>query len=306
VPPPRRRSRTRHLAVAGVVALTAVTLLGSRLAHDRWLRTPEGINASHGTHLRPYTQGFKLVGVQRVPASGSLRIPAAPHEVIAPICTHFTLKSQSTWARIGDSQGHDMGPFPCAEQSAQRYYLSALDDTYTIRPPRNGGDDFLVARYARVPWDKYPVATGDFDVEHDQTMQSVLGLRQNKPAASGRTVTLRGTNGVATAVVPLPAAVSGTDLYVTGLLSPTSTGEFRITLGGHSITYCDALSVDSPWCRFYDRHVPQVQLFTSYEYVAMNGHRDPSTAARTLRVEVHHARGPWTLTIRFDRFRNSS
>lgn len=299
---PRRRSRKRYAAVAAVLALTAAAPIGSQIQHNSWLRTPAGINASHGTHLHAYTQGYMLVSVDRVPIGGSLQVKAAPGEAVAPICRHFSLKSQSTWARVGDRLNRNIEAFPCASESASHYYFQGLGEAFTFSPPASKAEGLLLGRYLRLPWDKYPVAKSNFIVEHDLTMQSVTKY-VGRPTTFGRTITLHGTTGTAGAVIPLPAMAPDTNLDLTGVFSPTTTGEYKITLGGEPVVFCDAVAQRSPWCRMYDHHVAQIPIIQGG--ASGDGDTKP-TDARTLRIDARHASGPWTLQVRYVRVPTSN
>lgn len=305
VSPPRRHSRRRYVAVAAVLVIGAAAPIAAQVQHDRWLRTPEGINASHGTHFHAYTQGFKLVGVQRIPANTSRAVVStSAREAIALGCAHFTTTSQAGWPRIDDGAGDGPEPFACAQQSAKRYFLRAAAGKTIVTATRAGHQEIAVARYESVAWDRYPVAQKDFEIQEDQTLSSLLKNRvgPQPAAASGRTVTMTGTNGVFTGRVRLPAPADGTELYLTGLLSPTSTGRYKITVDGERQLHCGALNDDpDTWCELGDHYVPQLPIYSGWSATA------PGPASRrgsaVVRVEARDAHGPWKLQLQYSRYR---
>lgn len=301
VRPPRRHSRRRYVAVATILALTVAAPVGSQLQHDRWLRTPAGINASHGTHFRAYTQGYKLVDVQRVPVGSTrtLRLPADDAVVLE--CPK--VKSPADEARapvVGD--GQDTYPAWCNDSADDLYELMPATSVLSVHARPLGGRPVYVADYRPVSWNDYPVATGNFRVENDMTLLELAqGISQTPPVRTGQTLTMHGTNGVFNATVQRPSGASNTSLLLSMLLSPTTTGWYRVTVDGQSMTECGVVS-QSDWCRIYDAYVPQIsQSWTQDAGGAFTP--EASSGPAEVTVEVRHALGPWKLQMRYDRFR---
>lgn len=298
--PPRRHSRKRYLAAAVVVALTAATPIGSQIAHDRWLKTPAGINTSHGTHFHAYRQGYRLVGVQEVPAGGSRDISAPDGDVITLSCSGFTDRNQASWPLLNSADSQ--GPWLCSKQSAPRYSFVDVQGEATVTAPRAGHHPVLVAVYRPVPWSQYPVARNGFQVEHDHSLDDDERLNFDvAPVRPGRTLTMTGTNGVFSGAVERPPAHGGNVLFLTGLLSPSTTGQFKVDVDGEPMSHCSAGADSSGWCRLYDRYVPQIPFADLYSEGDAS-HTDHG-ALVNVRVEVRDALGPWKLQVRYDVYR---
>jgi len=292
VRPPRRLPRTRYLAAAVVLAVTAAAPIGSQVQHDQWLRTPAGINASHGTHFHAYTQGYQLVGVQRVPAGGVRQLEVPSGQAMALTCNRFSPRNQASWPVL---EGADLNePWPCSKQSTERYLLVWSDgSTTSVRTPKAEQQDVVVGIYQPVSWSKYPVARADFQVEHDKTLESV---RQQwtpgtSPISSGRTLVMEGGNGSYTASIQLPANVKGTVLALSGLFSPTSTGQYKVTVGGDPMLSCSTEPSDQ-WCRLYDHYIPQIPIGSISADNGQPASGSGSEVAR-VRVDVRDAVRPW-------------
>lgn len=303
--PPRRRSRWRYVAAAAVLIVGAAAPIASQVQHDRWLRTPDGINASHGTHFHPFVQGFKLVGVQRVPVGSTRGLATSDGEAIALGCDHLSVKSQSGWPRIKDGDGSQ--PYLCAKETAERYFLFGPDAGASVHVPKAAQQAIDVARYAPVPWSRYPVAQDHFEVEHDVPLNRNARMNyDNSPVHAGRTLTMRGTNGTFTGTVVVPAPVKDSELFMSGLLSPTTTGQYKIEIDGSVVTRCSiagGADPESGWCRLHDRYVPQIPLSDIWG-VGDPGDLAPRSSAK-VKIEVRDALGPWKLEVRYDRYRSS-
>ncbi|MBB2892442.1 hypothetical protein [Flexivirga oryzae] len=162
-----------------------------------------------------------------------------------------------------------------------------------------------VATYRKLAWGEYPVAESNFTVEHDQTLHDVAapatGMgRPVEPTVSGPVLTIRShpgkLNGTFSGTLTVPPEAFNTELEVAGLLSPTTTGRYRIlvdhsspwsTCGAHNVVvYTDS---NERWCELYDRAIPQVSFLESA----------PLGAQRTIpiRITVQHAIGPWQLQV---------
>ena len=305
VRPPRRLPRKRYLAAAVVLAVTAAAPIGSQVHHNQWLRTPAGINASHGTHFHAFTQGYQLADVQRIAAGGSRDIDLSPGDVIVLSCDSFSPRKQSSWPWVdsADSQG----PWACAKQSAERYFFAWIGDGQaSVKAPHTGHEPVIVGVYRPVAWSKYPVARADFQVEHDKTLESVQQqwTPGTSPISSGRTLVMEGGNGSYTASIQLPANVKGTVLALSGLFSPTSTGQYKVTVAGDTPMTCSTEPSDQ-WCRLYDHYVPQIPIGS---ISADNG--QPSSGSGSegekVRVDVRDAVRPWRLELRYDRYRSDN
>lgn len=303
VTPPRRRSRRRYVAAAIVLVVGAAAAIASQAQHDRWLRTPAGINATHGTHFHAYTQGFKLIGVQRVPVGTTRALVTSDGEAIALGCEHLSFKNQSALPRV--TWGGESQVYGCAKQTADRYFLFLPNYGSSVTAPKDGDNEITVARYEPVPWDRYPVAQDHFKVEHDIPLNRNARMNYaDPPVRAGKTVTIRGTNGTFTGTVKIPAPAKNTELFMSGLLSPTTTGQYKIEVDGSAVSDCAIIGTTSDtqggWCRLHDRYVPQVPLSNLW------GVGDPGDAAgkgsAKVKVDVRDALGPWKLEIRYDRY----
>ncbi|RNI24297.1 sigma factor-like helix-turn-helix DNA-binding protein [Flexivirga caeni] len=304
-PASRLISRTRVAAAIGVAAVTIAAVTVSNAAHDSWLRSPAGINATHGTHFHAYTQGYKLVGVQTVTVGATRTInDLAPGGVLALSCARPDPRVPANWPQITD--GTDVPqPYPCAAQSDRRYYLYAPDGVTSVTAPRQGHQEIAVARYVPVPWDRYPVAKSHFDVQHNVPLD--LNAKANfgdSPVRVGETLTMHGTNGTFTGTARVPPSAASTTLFMSGLLSPTTTGQYRIEVGGSPMSDCSipgsADDNDSGWCRIYDRWVPQVPMS---DLGGPDPDIDTHGGSVVVRVQVRDALGPWKLQIRYDRYK---
>ncbi|MBB2892440.1 RNA polymerase sigma factor [Flexivirga oryzae] len=298
VQPPRRHSRKRYIAAAAVIALTAAAPIGSQIAHDRWLNTPAGINASHGTHLRPYIEGYKLVGAQRVPAGAKRELELPSGDVITVACDNFspTKESDAPVVRTAKSTG----AWPCFKQSARFYYFATTEGNATIKAPPQQGHSIIVGIYRPVPWADYPVAQDNFHVVRRATLDTNAKMNFTKPPVRrGKTLVMTGRNGVFTGTVKKPAAARGTTLFLSGLLLPTTTGQYKVEVDGQAVTDCSYTAQDSTWCRFYDRDIRPVPLSPIFGTDTFDSARPGPVKVR---VVVRDALGPWKLQLRYDRY----
>lgn len=300
----RRRSRGRYAAAAAVLAITAAAPISSQVAHDRWLHTPAGINALHGTHFRAYVQGYKLVDVHRVPAGARRPVDVSSGQVIALGCDRLDPTSQAGWPRIRDADG--LQAYPCAKETSHRFYLFSPHGTAMVSAPHGGHQAITVASYQPVPWNRYPVVTGHFEVEHDRKLDLSSPDSDTTPIRAGRTRTLRGTNGTFMTTVQLPPPAKNTELVMNALLSPSTTGQYKVTIDGDVLSDCAPIGASSDgWCRLYDRYVPQLP-FGSMSMVGSPSDPDSSPRTATVRVQVRDALGPWKLQVRYDRYRTAN
>ena len=301
VQPPRRHSRKRYVAAAAVIALTAAAPIGSQIAHDRWLQTPEGINASHGTHLRPYIEGYKLVGVQRVPAGATRKLKLPVHDVITLACD-FSARRQSDLPVL-DTVETD-GASSCFKQSARFYFFTATYGKATVKAPRQKEHPIIVGIYRPVAWANYPVAQDDFHLLRGQPLDTNAKLNfDSPPVRRGKTLVMTGTNGVFTGTVDKPATARGTTLFLSGLLSPTTTGQYKVEVGGEALTDCSYTDAGSTWCRIYDHDIAPVLLTPTFDADSFDAARPGPVEVR---VEVRDALGPWKLQLRYDRYRSQN
>lgn len=303
--PPQRRASWRYIAAAAVVVVGAAAPIASQVHHDRWSRSPEGINATHGTHFHAYVQGFKLVGVQRVPVGATRKLTTPDGEAIALGCDHLSLQNQSEWPHIRGTDGSE--PYPCAKQTAERYFLLEPDTGASLLVPKAAPRAIDVARYKPVPWNRYPVAKDHFTVEHDIKLDRNARLNfGSPPVRSGRTLTMHGTNGTFMGKVTIPPPAKNTRSFLSGLLSPTTTGQFKVEIDGIPATDCtlggSSNATNDGWCRLHDRYVPQIPLL--FESDSGEGGIADERPAR-VKVQVRDALGPWTFQIRYERYRPS-
>ncbi|GGB19563.1 hypothetical protein GCM10011492_06770 [Flexivirga endophytica] len=313
VPPPPRRPWWVYVAVFVVIVLTIASLVITQSWHNDWLRSPEGLNHTHGTHFPAYTQGYKLVAIHDVApgpaediavgASGALALECHPGDRTVSIAVSSDITGTFSQNECGvDADGPNLTP---ARGTALVSISNFNHDTWPI------------AIYRKVPWRDYPVATGRFVVGHPKTLDEARRQTDGSghripPVAAGTVLTMQGTaerpNGTFTGQLDIPASVGLTELDVIGLISPTTTGRFRVRLNGEAPwVSCASFTIarytqqhPDDWCALYDRHIPQVDFSTV----------DPSWSVRSRRVtvelSVQHARGPWSLQVAADRYKRDA
>lgn len=110
---------------------------------------------------------------------------------------------------------------------------------------------------------------------------------------------MTGRNGVFTGTVKKPAAARGTTLFLSGLLLPTTTGQYKVEVDGQAVTDCSYTAQDSTWCRFYDRDIRPVPLSPIFGTDTFDSARPGPVKVR---VVVRDALGPWKLQLRYDRY----
>lgn len=308
VPPPPRRPWWTYVAAVLVITLTVATLVLTQHWHDDWLRTPQGLNHAHGTHFPAYTQGYQLVAIHDVAPGPAVPLDSGSQDAVAIECAKDE-QDQTSIARISSQL---IGNFEssCSAVGGRQHLTPVMGETSLAI------DDFSrrqwpVAVYRKLPWSRYPVARTRFTVEHDKT---VLGGRPKandgnpiSPVTPGKILTLHGAaahpNGTFTTTVALPRGSDSTMPVLSALLSPTTTGQFQLLVGGQSpVTNCGspdqvfyAGRQDYKTCSLVDRQVPQVE----YSWVEI-----PKTGTNmTVRLTVKHALGPWTLQLLVDRYK---
>ncbi|WP_265444273.1 hypothetical protein [Flexivirga meconopsidis] len=308
--PQAARPRWTYAAALVVIVASIASVTIAQVAHNRWLRTPAGLNSSHGTHFPEYVRGYKLVEVR------DLR-PRQPATVRLPKDEAYVVGCP------GDSDGEAFGMpvtidgatdnsytqpcMPQRETNPDFFYLSNTTDLPTqveVTWPSDG--PWPLAVYRKVPWDQYPVATKDFDTSRQLGFDDAQVANENGPVSPLRTgpkLTLSSgsrANGSFTATLRLPAPVAGTQPSVTWTLRATTTGRYRVSLAGRPLSSCFSPTGDS-WCEVFDRVIPPI----GGNSTAPTDQDLVSTSARTaeVRVDVEHAVGPWKLEMRYDRYK---
>lgn len=312
VPPPPRRPWWTYVAAFLVIILTVATLVLTQHWHDDWLRTPEGLNHTHGTHFPAYTQGYQLVAIHDVAPGPAVPLDSGSQDAVAIECAKDE-QDQTSIARISSQL---IGNFEssCSAVGGRQHLTPVMGETSLAI------DDFSrkhwpVAVYRKLPWSRYPVARTDFTVEHDQTLVNLRPTNSHgdpiRPVVAGRVLTLRGTaaqpNGIFTGTISVSAARDSTVPVFAALLSPTTTGQFQLLVGRQSpVTNCGspdqvfyAGRQDYKTCSLVDAQVPQVQY---NDWGGFSG----AGRALTVRFTVKHALGPWTLQLVYDVYRTNA
>jgi len=307
VPPPPPRPWWSYAAAAVVVAVTVSSLWATQTWHDNWLQTAAGLNHSHGTHYPAYTQGYKLVDIHDIAPGPGEALSIDGNGAIMIACAHGESSSSAigrvSSGLIGDYAAHCSTPQVANLTPVSGETLLAIDDFTRAKWP--------VATYKKLSWDEYPVADSDFEVEHDLTLHDVAapvsedGTRI-EPTVSGPVLTIRSQpgklNGTFGGTLTLPRHAFNTEPEVSGLLSPTTTGRFRIMVDFSSPwSTCGTPGVviynrsNDRWCEFYDRTIPQA----SFQQPGPVG--DQKTIP--IRITVQHARGSWQLQVVAGRYK---
>ncbi|WP_446664077.1 hypothetical protein [Flexivirga sp. B27] len=297
-----RRPWWTYVAALLVIAMTATTFVVTGRWHDDWLRTPDGLNHAHGTHFPTYIQGYQLAdirdmtpGIAQDVTTGPAGAVALPCDVVGPM-VRLSVQSNASSDTVGDS---------CLEPGP-RTRLIDVEGRASAMVLGRTRDEFPVGLYRQVPLSEYPIATKDFNVQHDLTLDMLRGeaASDKRPQdASERVVlTLRGTkshhNGTFKGRLLLPPSKGDgppPEAQVVALLSPTTTGRFRVRIDGVPPgTSCGRHSTLTdrqpkiPECVLVDHQVPQVTYF-----------RPVAGIDNWLPVEVtvKDAHGPWTLQV---------
>lgn len=312
VPPPPRRPWWTYVAAFLVVAVTVGTVVITQRWHDDWLKTPNGLNHAHGTHFLAYTQGYKLVDIREV-------VPGPADEFSVRSGSAVTIGCTGLAKGIGMAVSSDLNPGTysfgrdgCSAQQPQTP-LALVSGKTLVSVNDFSRHSWPVAVYQQVPLSEYPVATGHFDVQRNLTLDgqrevtSTTG-RTLVPQTKGTVLTMRGPagrpNGTFRGTLDVPPGTVATNLNVVGLLSPTTTGRYRLRVdhrgpltscGSHrTVTY--GTLPRSTECSLVDHRIPQI---------AFNVVGAQSENARTIPVEitVEDAHGPWTLQFVADRYK---
>lgn len=311
-PPPPRRPWWTYVAALLVVALTVATVVVTQGWHNDWLRTPAGLNHAHGTHFPAYRKGYKLVDIRDVEPGPAEGFSVDSASAVTMDCSMLTrgggmsissdLTGGSYFRQRGDcSNRAHLAPLVHVSGTA----LVSINDFSRDRWP--------VAVYRQVPLREYPVATEDFDVQRNIGIADVRSVQADNgsrltPLRKGIVLTMHGAakqpNGTFRGTLHIPAGTSATTLNVVGLLSPTTTGRFRVQVDHRGpLTTCGNTSSavygtlpKVTTCTLVDHRIPQIEL----NLVSVR-----SEHARTVpvRVSVSDSRGPWTLQLVADRYK---
>ena len=309
VPPPPRRPWWSYVATLLVVAFTVSCLVVTSHWHDDWLHTAAGLNHTHGTHYPAYTQGYKLVGIRNIAPGPAETLEPGANAALAIECT----KEQADRTAVARLSSEISGGFEMScSQAGGRQHLTPTIGSALLAIDDFSRKEWPVAVYRKLTWDEYPVAHKDFVVEHDHTLTSLQPTGDDgdpiPPVTAGRVLTLHGTaakpNGTFTATLTLPRRPDRSVLIFTGLLSPTTTGQFRLRVANSSPwTQCGSTDQifyagreDFRTCSLTDRRVPQVE------------YGDPNAPAEghgsvPVTFTVKHALGPWTLQLVYNSYR---
>ncbi|RNI24295.1 hypothetical protein [Flexivirga caeni] len=315
MPPPPRRTWWTYAAAALVVVVTISSVWIAQTWHDEWLRTAAGLNHAHGTHFPAYTQGYRLVAIHEVAIGPDSEPFTAPHgtAAVAVACSN---------ARVPITIGSEL-PGQYLQQScpggSATPELTPVRGSTSVMTYDTARSQWPVAVYQKLPWNEYPVATSSFILEHNTTLDALRRQTTEdghliRPAAQGTVLTLHGDadqpNGTFTGRLTLPPVTAGSvpELDITGLLSPTGTGQFRVLINGRlpwvnctSIAITRNTSHPDTWCSLYDRRIPAID-FRTVDPPALGSR---STSAE-VQVTVEHAVGPWTVQVVADRYPDSA
>lgn len=312
VPRPPRRPWWTYVAAVLVAALTVSSVWLTQTWHDEWLRTAAGLNQTHGTHYPAYTQGYKLIDIRDVTPGPAETLNLQAQDSIVIGCG----KGQADETTVARVMSGISGLFmlSCSTVGGRQHLTPVIGQTVLAI------DDFSrkqwpVAVYRKVSWDEYPVAEKGFIVEHDQTLASFQPTDDNghvvRPVTAGKVLTLHGTtahpNGTFSGTLTVPPSPAGTRLDFTGLLSPTTTGQFSLLVdhapagsrcGSQDQMFYYSGQEDLRTCSLMDRRVPQV-WFESPDISPLGGTAIPVT------FTVKHALGPWTLQLLYNTYRTN-
>jgi|SRR5579875_3556089 len=312
VPPPPRRPWWSYAAAALVVVLTVSSVWITQTWHHEWLRTATGLNHTHGTHYPAYTQGYQLIDIRDVAPGPATTLHLRAQDAVVIGCAKGQA-DQTTIARVASGIS-GLFMLSCSTVGGRQHLTPVIGDTVLAI------DDFTRTRwpvgvYRKVSWDEYPVAQSDFTVQHNETLASQHPTDNHgdpiQPAVRGQALTLHGTaaqpNGTFRGTLKVPATPAGTQLDFTGLLSPTTTGQFSLLVDhGYPWTLCgipdQALYMGREnfrTCSLMDHQVPQVR-FGPPDKPVTGGTSIPVT------FTVKHALGPWTLQLVYNSYRTDN
>lgn len=309
IPSPPRRPWWSYVAAAAVVALTISTVWITQTWHDDWLQTATGLNHAHDTHYPAYTEGYKLIDIRDIAPGPGVSLSIRANAALAIECA----QEQADRTSIARLSSGISGVFDVScSRSGGRQHLTPIMGEALVAIDDFDRKEWPVAVYQKLTWDKYPVAQKDFIVEHDKTLTSLQPTDDNgepiPPVSTGHVLTFHGTaaepNGTFTGSLSVPAPREGALSLFSGLLSPTTTGQFRLRVAHSSpFTLCGSTDQvfyagrhDFRTCSLMDHHVPQVAYGDSM------GSRGNSTSV-PITFTVEHALGPWTLQVVYNTYR---
>lgn len=306
---PLRRPRWTYAAAALVIALTVSTVWVTQSWHNDWLRTAAGLNHTHGTRFPAYADGYKLVGIQEVTPGQRESLALGARSALVLQCVDGERDGSEVAQAVTGSDGNYTAQ--CSAEGRARLMPTTGETLLTVA--NSGHAERPIGIYRKASWGEYPVATSGFAVETGKELRDVAPTGPDgtplRPSASGTVLTLRGPaghpDGTFTGSVSVPAGPRDAVVFVDGLLSPTTTGRFQVTVDGQispmkcgsldRVEYLEQFSQSDPWCEIYNTQVPQVP-FTAQPYGEVG-------SSITVRITVGHALGPWTLQIAADRYK---
>lgn len=308
VPSAPRRPWWTYAAAILVIAATASCVVVTQGWHKDWLQTPDGLNQTHGTHFPTYTQGYQLAdirdmtpGIAQNVTTGAAGAVALPCGVVDPT-VRLSVQSDASGRVEGDS----------CPTSATRARLTSVTGRASAMVLGGTRHEYPIAVYRKIPLSEYPVATKDFEVQHDLTLNAV---RKEVAAGDGPSnptkrpvLTLHGTaahpNGTFTGRLRLPHFDNPLEaplIHAIGLLSPTTTGRFRVNIDtirpktscGEPGPMVSGPGQPAEECSLVDRQVPQVKYLQDVV---------PDADWIPVEITVKNASGPWTLQVVADTY----
>ncbi|MFC6706258.1 hypothetical protein [Flexivirga alba] len=310
VPPPPHRPWWTYAAATLVIALAVTSLWASQARHTDRLRNAVVLNQIHGSHFPAYTQGYQLIDIREVQPGHTATMSLGAQDAVVIECA----TGQADQTVVARLSSRATGEFDtsCSTAGSQQH-LAPVDGQTHLAIDDFSRKEWPVAIYRHLTWDEYPVAHMDFIVQDDRTLASARPADATghpiPPVTAGKVLTLRGAgghvNGSFTAALRKPAGRGNTVPVLSALLSPTTTGQFKLLVdrrAPEATTACGTL--DPPVygqqrtgiCSIVDRQVPQVDY---QDWGTLN------SDARTMTIEftVTHALGPWTLQLVYDTYR---
>ena len=312
VPPPPRRPWWTYAAATLVIALTVTSLSVTQARHTDQLRNAVVLNQLHGSHFPAYTQGYQLIDIREAEAGHTATMSLGAQDAVVIECAPGQA-DQTVVARLSSRATGEFDTSCSTADSPQ--HLAPADGRTRLAIDDFSRTEWPVAIYRHLTWDEYPVAHKDFIVQHDQTLAGTRPADATghpiPPVTSGGVLTLRGAgghvNGSFTGAVTMPAGRGNIVPVLSALLSPTTTGQFKLLVdrrAPEATTACGTL--DPPVygqqptgiCSIVDRQVPQVSY---QDWGTLH------SAARSMTIEftVTHALGPWTLQLVYDTYRTN-